>query len=267
MIAGLAVVTIALGVAYLVLAFVALFEVLGGYRARGFSRFGVGLVVMGWACGLHHVVHGWHALRGDVGSASVMIATLVGLPAALTFLVLRIEAMTGGRGDRFIAGTPRWIAFAPIAFLIVAGVLLDRALTQQPALPRHAHGGVAMTSSWMMVANLFIALSYAIVGWILLRCQVRRREEHGGWSMSGLALTAIFPTCSLMHLVVAFDGSHGAGVMWLDLVGVPVSVYFLWVVNGLSRRAMVDWNRRPLAGEPGRPDRMSPWDQVGSAAP
>ncbi len=262
----LGLVTITLGVAYVALAFVALTEVLGGSRRRGFSKFGVGLVAMGWACGAHHIVHGYHALTGDAGNSAILVATLLGLPAALAVLVLRLEAMTGGRGDRFISGSPRWIAITPIGFLILAGVLLDRSLVQGPSTSAHLHHGVASigTSWWVTIPNLFIALSYGLVGWFLLRTQMRRREETGGWSLSGLALGAVFPTCSLMHLAVAFDGGHGSGVMWIDLVGVPVSVYFLWVVNGLYRRAVTDWNRRPLAGEPGRPDRMSPWNHVGT---
>jgi hypothetical protein len=264
---ALGITTMALGAAYVTLAGVALIEVLGGFRARGFSRFGVGLVVMGLACGAHHIVHGLHAVTGGGGSAPAMIATLVGLPAVLTFIALRVEVMTGGRGDRFIAGTPRWISLTPIGFLIVAGVLLDRSLQNAFESPTLAHHGVAEGISWwVMLPNLFIALSYALVGWYLLRTQVRRREEQGGWSLSGLALGAVFPTCSLMHLAVALDQPQSSAVVGLDLVGVPISIYFLWVVNGLYRQALVDWNRRPLAGDPGRPDRMSPWDHPGATA-
>jgi hypothetical protein len=223
---------------------------------------------MGVACGSHHIVHGLHAMAGGAGSAPALLATLVGLPAAITFVVLRLEAMTGGRGDRFIVGTPRWISITPIVFLIVAGVLVDRSIQRGATTPMQLHHGLAVDrwSWWVLLPNLFIALSYAIVGWFLLRTQVRRHEESGGWSLSGLALGAVFPTCSLMHLVVAFGQPHGTGVMWLDIAGVPVSIYFLWVVNGLYRQALVDWNRRPLVGDPGRPDRSSPWDHPSATA-
>lgn len=66
--------------------------------------------------------------------------------------------------------------------------------------------------------------------------------------MSGLSLAVVFPTCAIMHAVFLlytatglyhFD-SHGFVIDW---VGVPGAAYFLWVVHGLYRDALKDWNR------------------------
>jgi hypothetical protein len=78
----------------------------------------------------------------------------------------------------------------------------------------------------------------------------------GGWSVSGLCLSAIFPTCALMHAVwasYAISGQyhhdvHGFVIDWLS---VPGGLYFLWVVRSLYRDALHDWNegsRRGCAG-------------------
>jgi hypothetical protein len=74
----------------------------------------------------------------------------------------------------------------------------------------------------------------------------------GGWSLSGLALTVVFPTCAMMHGVYAYyqaTGFYDGDVHnhWIDLLAVPAAMYFLWVVRALSRGAFHDWN-----GAPGR---------------
>jgi hypothetical protein len=87
---------------------------------------------------------------------------------------------------------------------------------------------------------------------------VRRRLTSGAWSLSGVALTGVFFTCAQMHLIDA--ATHGNDVMlFFDLIGIPASVYFLWVVKQVHNDAMVDWNRRPLVGAAAAPARPSPW--------
>ena len=44
-----------------------------------------------------------------------------------------------------------------------------------------------------------------------------------------------------------------------DMIGVPASVYFLWVVKQLHNDFLTDWNRRPLVGTAAAPARHSPW--------
>jgi hypothetical protein len=65
-----------------------------------------------------------------------------------------------------------------------------------------------------------------------------------------------------MHVIHALSfGSHSATLPF-DLLGVPASIYFLWVVKRVHRDAVVDWNRRPLVGIAGTPDRSSPWGSL-----
>jgi hypothetical protein len=114
--------------------------------------------------------------------------------------------------------------------------------------------------SGVFITNVFVAVAYALVGWFLFRTQVRRRPVAGGWSLSGLALAGIFPTCALMHLMYAMTSQGGWHSAPFDLLGVPSAVYFLWVVHRLYRESLIDWNRRPLVGDRGMPSRPSPWD-------
>jgi hypothetical protein len=97
-----------------------------------------------------------------------------------------------------------------------------------------------------------------MVGWYLADRQLRRLLTSGAWSLSGLALTGVFFTCAQMHLIDAT--TRGNDVMFFfDLIGIPASVYFLWVVKQVHNDAMVDWNRRPLVGAAAAPARPSPW--------
>jgi hypothetical protein len=72
----------------------------------------------------------------------------------------------------------------------------------------------------------------------------------GGWSVSGLCLSTIFPTCALMHGVFAVyalagvyhHDLHGGLIDWLS---VPAGAYILWVVRRLYRDSLRDWNQGP----------------------
>jgi hypothetical protein len=44
-----------------------------------------------------------------------------------------------------------------------------------------------------------------------------------------------------------------------DLLGIPASIYFLWIVKRVHNDSVVDWNRRPLVGAAATPDRSAPW--------
>ncbi|MFN8049894.1 MAG: hypothetical protein U0Q22_00460 [Acidimicrobiales bacterium] len=279
--------TLAVGAAYVGLGILSAVEVVAFRRERGISRFGVGFSLMAASCGPHHLVHGWHMLSGMNSNGALAATTVIGLPAGLVFVGLRIEAMLGGRGDRFIGGTPWWITATPLGFLVVAGTLVDRALSVELAstaqhmasMPGMTHtagmahlpGMAQAGSSWsfdptslVFLTNVFVAVTYSMVGWCLVRTQLRRRPAAGGWSLSGLALAGVFPTCALMHLVYALTAGSDSHMVVFDVLGVPASVYFIWVVYGLYRESIVDWNRRPIVGPSSRPSRPSPW-KVGTS--
>jgi hypothetical protein len=131
----------------------------------------------------------------------------VGTPAGLVFVLLRFEAAAGGRGDRTIRGTPNWLVALPTLFSTVAGALVMSAVLRTGSTDvthaghtagDHTRLDLASVPLW---ANVLVAVSYSLVGWPLLRTQVRRHHADDEWSVSGLSLAAIFPTCALMHVV------------------------------------------------------------------
>ena len=239
------------GTAYLALGALSIWEVAHGRRRGGVAMFGLGFALMASSCGPHHLIHAHHLAAGGSASPLLLIAMVLALAPGLTFVYLRVMAMLGRSGDRFVRGTPSWIIMAPLAFLLIGGLMVGLAMQAMPPLST-----MSMTA---VLPNLFVSITYGMVGWPLVRTQIRRRAETGGWSVSGLALSGIFPTCSLMHLLYAATAHADVHSVVADLWGIPASVYFLWVVRSLHHDAIVDWNRRPAAGEPRHAPRPSPW--------
>jgi hypothetical protein len=261
-----------IGLAYLGLGLLSAWETFSLHRYRGWSRFGIGFSLMAASCGPHHLIHGWHALQGGTAAASMLAATLIGLPAGLTFVGLRVETALGGRGDRRLGASRYWPVSIAAVFAIAVGGLAGWTLGRPTAtLPsqvmctalglavRTGGAGPALDlSSGILLANLFVVLTYGMVGWYLADYQVRRYAAEGVWSLSGVSLSGVFFTCALMHLIYATTEHHGATLAF-DLLGVPASVYFLWIVKRVHSDSVVDWNRRPLVGAASKPERASPW--------
>lgn len=262
------------GTAYLSLGLLSAWEAISQYRYRGLSRFGVGFSLMAASCGPHHLVHGWCVLQDGTVSAPMLAITLIGLPAGIVFCWLRGEAMLGGRGDRTIAVTPPVIVTTVVMLLVTVGVLAGWSMAT-PALPSQdicstrglpfttatSFAGINFTSL-VFFTNLFVTLTYAMVGWYLIETQVRRYVTSRSYSLSGLSLAAVFPTCAAMHLILALTSGHGIATLPFDLLGVPASIYFLWIVKRLHKDSVVDWNRRPLVGVAAMPSRSAPWSDV-----
>lgn len=158
------------------------------------------------------------------------------------------------------------------AFTLATGVLAAGVFVQPGAdalwqvicsssglAPRAAPAGPGIDfTSLTFVANVFVTATYGMVGWYLADSQVRRYLANGVWSLSGVSLTGVFFTCALMHLVDAT--THGDSMMlFFDLLGIPASIYFLWVVKLVHNDSVTDWNRRPLVGAAAAPARPSPW--------
>lgn len=210
-------------------------------RRRGYSHFGVAWLTIMFTCGAHHLVHGVHlGAEGRAIGWLDVLAVAAGLPVAVVWSLLRIEARQGGRGDRFVAGTPAWLSVAAggcvvvtVAALGAAAGLVARGFDPDPRL----------------LPNVLLVLLYLAIGAALLRGQRRNRRVYGGWSLSGLSLMMIFPTCALMHTVYVLYVGAGVFVpdfhgLWVDWAGVPAALYFLWVVAGLETGTVTDWNER-----------------------
>jgi hypothetical protein len=239
-----------LGVVYTSYGIMTIEDMRRGWKTMGFSHFGAAWIFMAFTCGPHHLFHGFHAaFEGRPGGSLDLAAVLVGFPAGVTWFLLRIEAFRGGRGDRFIAGTPPWIMAIPS----LAGVYVTGVVAAGIAI-----AGAGFAFKGTIVPNAMLVLLYCAIGYFLARTQLRNRQPLGGWSVSGLSLAVIFPTCALMHAVfMLYSGTgqyahdlHGFTIDWL---AVPAAGYFLWVVRGLYVDALRDWNKGPDREQPPAP--------------
>jgi hypothetical protein len=240
MTAAVAALNVVLGLVYLQYGTMTLLEMRRHGGELGWSRFGIAWIAMAFTCGPHHFVHGVHvALEGRFAGGLDLAATLIAFPAGVTWFLLRLEAFGGGRGDRFVAGSPVWVLALPTVLCVyLTAVVMTIA----------ARGPVGDAAKGMALPNLMLVAIYAAVGFFVTRTQVHNRRPLGGWSLSGLSLAVIFPTCAVMHGVFAYYALHGlyAGDLHhlvIDWLSVPAGLYFLYVVRSLYRGSATDWNR------------------------
>ncbi|MGI9082277.1 MAG: hypothetical protein ACR2FZ_08360 [Thermoleophilaceae bacterium] len=250
---------VVLGLVYTQYGTMTLIEMRRNWRTMGFSHFGAAWVAMAFTCGPHHLVHGIHVLaEGRTGGTLDLVAVLIGFPAGVIWFLLRIEAFSGGRGDRFIAGTPGWVAAIPFAAGIYVGVLVAIVA---------GSSAISLAAVPSALPNLLLVFIYSAIGFYLMRTQLANRRPLGGWSVSGIALAVIMPTCALMHGAYAYyvttgrysADAHGLAVDWL---AVPAGLYFVWVVQALYRGTFRDWNSTGRAV----PGAAAPAERPGSAA-
>jgi hypothetical protein len=240
MTAVVAITNLILGVAYTGYGVITAVEMKRGWKTYGFSHFGAAWIAMAFTCGPHHLAHGLHtAFEGRIGGPLDAFSVVVGLPFGVIWLLLRIEAMRGGRGDRFISGTPRWMLAAPT----IAGIYVT-------ALVAAIIAGVGGPLHFVPTqpANALLIVLYVTIGYFLLRTQLRNHSSLDGWSVSGCSLSVVFPTCALMHAVFAIYSATGryaydVHAMYIDWLAVPAAAYFLWVVRELYRDSLRDWNQ------------------------
>lgn len=231
-----------LGTVYMSYGLMTLVDLKRGWQTRGFSHFGAAWVAMAFTCGPHHLEHGLHVLLSPRTAGPLdLAAVLVGAPAGVIWFLLRVEALAGGRGDRFISGTPRWLVVMPyVAALYVAMAIAGGAVVL-------SHGS---RFTPRMTPNVLLLAVYCLIGYYLLRTQIANRPDAGGWSVSGLSLGVVFPTCGLMHIFfVAYAAEGRYDVDWhgllIDWLAVPAAIYFVWVVRALYLGTLNDWNERP----------------------
>jgi hypothetical protein len=210
------------------------------WNRRGFSHFGLAWIAMAFTCGPHHLEHGYHvAFAGRAGGPLDLFAVLVGLPAGVIWFLLRVEALAGGRGDRFVPGTPQGVGALPVVSTAYLAIYIGAA-----AIALRGGGDFGPK----LVPNVLLLGLYGMIGYYLLRTQLANHDSLAGWSLSGLSLTVVFPTCGLMHavsVIYAAAGRYDVDVhgLTIDWLAVPAAVYFLWVVRALHHGAFTDWNR------------------------
>jgi len=234
------VLNIVLGLVYCQYGTMTLIEMRRHWSTMGFSHFGAAWIAMAFTCGPHHFVHGLHLLtaRGNAGPLD-LVAVLIGFPAGVVWFALRVEAYAGGAGDRFVRGNPVWVLALPT----LAGVYVTAIVTIVAGAGRLGSAHLAA-----VVPNVLLIVIYSTIGYYLIRTQIANRRPLNGWSVSGLALAVIFPTCAMMHAVYAYyalSGRYGPAVHTtvIDWLAVPAGLYFLWVVQALFHGSFRDWNR------------------------
>jgi hypothetical protein len=232
-------VNIALGLGYLVLAVLVALELQRQWRVPGVWQFGAALTAIAFTCGPHHLAHGIHVgFEHQLAGRLDLVTVLVGMPPAAVFVWLRLEAMTGRRGDRFIAGTPGWLQAVPLA----AGAYFAIVVWVGVGMMRRSPG---LTLDGLL--SLASGVVFAWVAFVLVRTQVRNRAEIGGWSLSGLGLVGLFGTCTVMHVAVAMEAtaqvrSLDIHLVTVDGLGVLAALWFLAVVRGMTRNAGQQWD-------------------------
>ena len=247
---AIALANLVLGTVYTCYGLMTILDMKRGWKTHGFSHFGAAWIAMAFTCGPHHLDHGLHELvSGRSGGWLDLVAILIGFPAGVGWFVLRVEAMFGGRGDRFIAGTPLWLELLPtaVASYTVAIVAATFWLSQGVS-------GLELR----VTPNLALVVLYTAIAAVLLRNQFRNRPAAGGWSTSGVSLSLVMYTCAVMHAVFALYANRGAyDLDWhgltIDVIAVPAAAYFLWVTWALTSGWLHDWNKPPdVTRHPGR---------------
>jgi hypothetical protein len=250
--------SLGLGLAYVGLGTIAAYELVRHRASRGFSPFGTGLLMMAATCGPHHLMHAAHHLLQREAASSPMVAALaLAFAPGVVFVFLRVEAAFGGRGDRLVAGSPLWLAAFPVVVLAAGGVTLFEAFELARLHGFHLAG---------LVPSGVLFVNYLLVGVFTGRTQLARRPVLGGWSLSGVAMSGVFATCAIAHLAAGLTLAPDFHTLTLDNLGVPASLYFLWVVHRLHRASLRDWNRAPLVGRAAPLGRSSPWAAAESNA-
>lgn len=243
-----------LGLVYVSYGVLTLVELRRHQPTRGTSHLGWAWVWMAFTCGPHHFDHGLHLLRGGspAGLADLGVV-LVGLPAAVVWFLLRVEALRGGSGDRRFRAELGVEALRTLlaAALVVTVVVIG-------TLPGAVDGVVAGVLDWRILPNVLLVVLYTVLGLLLVRGQVRRYARERTWSTSGLAMATIFPTCAAMHAVfVAYvAGGHyqpDTHLLVVDALAVPSALYFLTVTWLIGEGRLGDWSepaRDLTAGTP-----------------
>lgn len=236
----LGVLNLVLGTVYTCYGLMTIVDLRRGWSTQGFSHFGMAWIAMAFTCGPHHLDHAIHSLVvGRMAGPLDLAAVIIGLPVGVVWFLLRVEALFGGAGDRFIAGTPRALAVAPVVGVVAAGSILSAAATVA-----RGHG-----LNVQVLPNLFLLALYGAIAVVLTATQLRNHLVTGGWSLSGVSLAAVMFTCGQMHAVYAAYGQAGVYVvdthgLTVAVASVPAAIYFLWVVVALHRGQLRDWNRR-----------------------
>src|SRR2546423_4481001 len=98
MIVAVALLNIALGVAYTSYGIITALEMKNDWRSFGFSHFGAAWIAMAFTCGPHHLDHGLHVLDGGKAGGLDLLAVVIGPPPGGIWVSPPVEALIGRPG-------------------------------------------------------------------------------------------------------------------------------------------------------------------------
>lgn len=242
----------------LLLAALAAVESTRSARLASHRRFGLALSALGIATAAHY---GYAAFaRPDQAQAAepahVAAIAILLLPVAV-FFWLRAEAYLDGPGDRFHEGRPGWVMLLPGAVSCAAGAVLITAWMNPPLSPS---GSEDVALRWLSVLpTILVAATSLAIGWSLMRGQQTRRAVLGGWSLSGLAVTLIFPTSAVAYATHALTVRPTLMGSLVDWLGVPATLWFWRECRRLTGTAERMADRQTVTVPAQRSMRPAPW--------
>src|SRR2546430_16655658 len=106
MIVAVALLNIALGVAYTSYGIITALEMKNDWRSFGFSHFGAAWIAMAFTRGPHHLDHGLHVLDGGKAGGLDLLAVGIAPPPRGGRVGLPVGAVLGGPGAPVLPATP-----------------------------------------------------------------------------------------------------------------------------------------------------------------
>ncbi|MGB9376143.1 MAG: hypothetical protein WCB04_01375 [Mycobacteriales bacterium] len=253
---GLSLLHLAIGAIALVLAFVAVVESIHSVRLDTHRRFGLALSALVITAAAHYIFAGTAGIHRGAALAPRLAALVLAFLPVAVFFWLRIEAYLDGPGDRFFAGRPGWIAVMPTVAATAGGAILVTAWMSPP--PGRDPGGVALR--WLgVLPTILVAATSLAIGWSLVRGQQTRRAVLGGWSLSGLVVTMIFPTSAVAYLTQAIIVRPTLATGIVDWLGVPAALWFWRETRRLTGSAERAAHRHTITIPAQRLKRPAPW--------
>lgn len=238
MIAANGILNIVLGLLYVSFGMLTVSELRRHWGDRGPSPFALAWAAIFFTCGPHHLEHGMHVLVDRTAGGADLVTVVFGLAPGLAFLALRTEELHGGRGDRLLSGRVGRL-FIPIFVVSLVSILVA-----------NIAGAIAIgaTITLALLPNFLLLVVYVAIAVTAGATQLHNQHSTGQWSLAGTSLTGVFITCAAMHaawiMYVATGVYQVHGHLYvIDLLGIPAGVYFLWVIHGLARGDLGDWNQ------------------------
>ena len=118
-----------------------------------------------------------------------------------------------------------------------------------------------------LLPNLILFANYSLVGYFTARTQLARRPLLDGWSLSGVAMSGVFLTCALSHLVAGLMTGRTRPACSSTTSACPRRSTSCGPSTASTSDSERDWNRRPLVGRAAPLGRRSPWAEANPKLP